>query len=48
MAGAQDNATFFKMEVFWSTTYGGDGMDNILTQLTTNVHIGIQSVWQLC
>ena len=39
MAGAQDNATFFYDGNTWSTTYGGDGMDNIFDPIDDNVHI---------
>lgn len=39
MAGAQDNATFFYDGNTWSTTYGGDGMDNVFDPLDDNVHI---------
>jgi photosystem II stability/assembly factor-like uncharacterized protein len=39
MAGAQDNATFFYDGSSWSTTYGGDGMDNIFDPTDENVHI---------
>jgi len=39
MAGAQDNATFFYDGQFWSTTNGGDGMDNIFDPIDDNVHI---------
>jgi photosystem II stability/assembly factor-like uncharacterized protein len=39
MAGAQDNATFFYDGNNWSTTLGGDGMDNIFDPVDDNVHI---------
>jgi photosystem II stability/assembly factor-like uncharacterized protein len=39
MAGAQDNATFFYDGSSWSTTYGGDGMDNIFDPTDENIHI---------
>jgi photosystem II stability/assembly factor-like uncharacterized protein len=39
MAGAQDNATFFYDGASWSTTNGGDGMDNIFDPIDENIHI---------
>jgi photosystem II stability/assembly factor-like uncharacterized protein len=39
MAGAQDNATFFYDGNTWSTTFGGDGMDNVFDPIDDNVHI---------
>lgn len=38
LAGAQDNATFFYDGSNWSTTFGGDGMDNIFDAQDDNIH----------
>ncbi|MFN4930883.1 MAG: T9SS type A sorting domain-containing protein, partial [Bacteroidota bacterium] len=38
LAGAQDNASFMYDGNSWSTTFGGDGMDNIFDPQDDNIH----------
>lgn len=40
MAGAQDNASFYYSAGNWSTIFGGDGMDNYLDPLNSQVVVG--------
>lgn len=40
MAGSQDNASFYYDNGYWSTIFGGDGMDNYLDPSDDNTVIG--------
>ncbi|MDI1354350.1 MAG: T9SS type A sorting domain-containing protein [bacterium] len=40
IAGAQDNASSYKNSAGWSTLFGGDGMDNYLDPLNSQIILG--------